>query len=169
MPIRRKSKNSSNRFSRNRVRTLSPCPRSNTLIVTDYATNLVKIAKWVESIDKPKALVAVEFVRVEHQAVADLTTQLTAVLAAKSRAGGVGEVTPDVEIVPDQHTNQLLVIGPQATVQEVKELVESLDKPLGLITKTYQFTNVRATKIDELVRALVDAERRRPTVPIGHG
>ena len=30
-------------------------PRSNTLIVTDYAANLVRIAKWMESIDQPKA------------------------------------------------------------------------------------------------------------------
>ena len=93
-------------------------PRSNTLIVTDYATNLVKIAKWVESMDKPKALVTVQFVPVEHQAVADLTTQLTAVLAAKSRAGGAGEVTSRRRNRPRPHTNQLLVIGPQETVDE---------------------------------------------------
>ncbi|MHB8974222.1 MAG: secretin N-terminal domain-containing protein [Pirellulaceae bacterium] len=132
-----------------------PVPRSNTLIVTDYASNLVKIAKWVESIDQPKASVTVEFVPVEHQSVTELTTQLTTILSAKSRARGVTEAIAEVEIVPDQHTNQMLVIGPPATVQEVKELVKSLDKPLGLMTKTYQFTHVRATKIDELVRALL--------------
>ena len=132
-----------------------PVPRSNTLIVTDYAANLVKIAKWIESIDQPKASVTVEFVPVEHQSVTDLTTRLTTILSAKSRARGVSEATPNVEIVPDEHSNQLLVIGPQAIVQEVKELVKSLDQPLGLITKTYQFTHVRATKIDELVRALL--------------
>ena len=97
---------------------------------------------------------AIEFVR-WNTSRADLTTQLTSILAAKSRAVGMEAVESAIEIVPDQHTNQLLLIGPQATVQEAQDLVRSLDQPLGLVTRTYQFTNVRATKIDELVRALV--------------
>jgi type II secretory pathway component GspD/PulD (secretin) len=65
-----------------------PVPRSNTLIVTDYATNIQKIAKLIESIDRPKAAVAVEFVPVQNQSVTDLSTQLATVLSAKSRARG---------------------------------------------------------------------------------
>lgn len=130
-------------------------PRSNTLIVTDYATNLVKIAKWIEYIDQPKAAVTVEFVAAEHQSVTDLSTQLTSILTAKSRARGISETTPTIEVVPDTHTHQILLIGPPTNVEEAKQLLKSLDKPLGLITKTYQFSNVRASKVDELVRALL--------------
>ena len=132
-----------------------PVPRSNTLIVTDYATNIQKIAKLIESIDRPKAAVAVEFVPIQNQSVTDLSTQLATVLSAKSRARGATAATPEVEMVPDPHSNQLLVIGPADAVREVQQLIVSLDKPPGLVTKTYQFTNVRAAKIDELVRALL--------------
>jgi type II secretory pathway component GspD/PulD (secretin) len=60
----------------------------------------------------------------------------------------------DIEIAPDDRSNRLMLIGAPQEVAEVRELIASLDEPLGLETKTYQFSNVRAEKIDRLARAL---------------
>lgn len=130
-------------------------PQSNALIVTDYASNVMKLAYWIESIDKPRAEVTIEFVPVQHHAPGELSTHLTAVLAAKSRARGMSSATPDVEVIADERASQLLLIGPQVSVLAARELITSLDRPLGLVTKTYQFRNVSARKVDELVRGLL--------------
>ncbi len=84
-----------------------------------------------------------------------LATKITSVLTAKSRASGTAEAVPEIEIIPDEHTNQMLLIGPKTSVEEAEQLVKALDKPLGLTAKTYQFSNIRASKVDELVQALL--------------
>ncbi len=130
-------------------------PESKTLIVTDYATNLLKIAEWIEHIDQPREAVTVEFLEVQHAKAEDLATQVTTILTAKIRAQGVTEATSDVEVVADERTNQILLIGPPEDVKTAKEYLESLDRPLSLATKTYTFVNVRASTIDQLARQLV--------------
>lgn len=130
-------------------------PQSNVLIVTDYATNIMKIAKWIEFIDKPRTEVTIQFAPVQHQTADQLSAHLTSILTAKARTAGAVDTTPAVEIVPDQHANQLLLIGPEPLVREVRDLIAELDKPLQVVTKAYQFTNVRASKIDEMIHALL--------------
>jgi general secretion pathway protein D len=68
--------------------------QARTLIVTDYATNLVKIAKWIKFIDQPRVEVNVEFVPVKHQLAGELSVQLESILSAKSRMRGAGESRP---------------------------------------------------------------------------
>ncbi len=126
--------------------------------MTDFATNIIRIAKWIEYIDQPRADVMVDVIPVQYQSAGDLMAQLTSVLKAQLRAQGFAEGVPQVEIVADEHSNQLLLIGPQNHVNQAKQLAAMLDKPLGLLTRTYQLRNVRASKIDELVRALLMPE-----------
>jgi len=128
---------------------------SGTLIVTDYATNLLKIARWIEFIDRPPPDVAVEFVPVEYVAAADLTSQITAILLAKARAEGRRQIEAQVELIHDVRTNQILLIGQQAQVDQAKQLIRSLDVPLNLVTRTYTFETVKAASIDRLAQQLV--------------
>ncbi len=133
-------------------------PQAKTLIVTDYATNMLKIANWIQYMDQPKSKVTIEFMPVEHQSVEPLATQVISVLSAKLRAEGSLKGEPEVQVVPDKHSNQLLILGSKHQVEEAKALIKALDRPLGLITQTYQFTNVRASTIDKLVQALLMPE-----------
>jgi type II secretory pathway component GspD/PulD (secretin) len=134
-----------------------PLPESKILIVTDYATNLLRIAEWIEHIDKPREAVAVEFLEVRHAKAEDLATQVTTILTAKVRSQGATEATSDVEVVADERTNQILLIGPPDDVDTAKQYLESLDRPLSLTTKTYTFVNVRASTIDQLARQLMSS------------
>lgn len=133
-------------------------PETGTLIVTDYATNLLKIARWINFIDHPRPQVKVEFIPLEHVQAAEVSAQVTSILTAKTKTEGAREIQPQVELIDDERGNQILLVGPKKQVEEARELIRSLDTPLGLITETYGFTNVSAATIDQVARHLIGEE-----------
>lgn len=130
-------------------------PESRTLIVTDYATNLLKISRGIEYMEKPPAAAVLEFVPIENVPATELATQVSTILVAKAKAEGARQAGAAVEAMPDARTNQVLLVGQQEQVDQAKELIRSLDVPLGLVTRTYSFQNVEAASIDRLAQQLV--------------
>jgi len=65
-----------------------PLPESGTLIITDYASNLLKLAKWIAYLDRPRPDVSLEFVPVANLEAAALAKQVGAILSAKAKAEG---------------------------------------------------------------------------------
>jgi len=135
-------------------------PEAKLLIVTDYATNLIKIARWIEAIDKPRPGVVVETLAVKHVEAGKLAAQLQALLAAQARAQG-GQAQGGVEVSHDERTNQLFFIGDPPHVDAAKQLIEFLDVPLDLTTRTYSFHNISAEQIDKLAQELIDPVDRK--------
>ena len=131
-----------------------PLPHLKTLIITDYATNLLKIAKWIELMDRPRPEVGFEFVAVKHVPTGGLTGQVAAILASKARVGGATKSSEHVELLEDARTNRILLIGQRYEIEEAKQLISSLDIPLQLTTRTYRFENVSAASIDRLVQQM---------------
>jgi general secretion pathway protein D len=137
-----------------------PVPEAKLLIVTDYATNLLKIARWIEAIDKPRPGVVVETLAVKHVEAGKLATQLQTLLTAQARAQG-GQAQGGVEISHDERTNQLFFIGDPSHVNAAKQLIDFLDVPLDLSTRTYSFRNISADQIDKLAQELIDPIDRK--------
>lgn len=130
------------------------------LIVTDYAVNVLRIAQLIEWIDKPQQEMIFEFLPVTNIGAAPLAQQASSVWAAKQKATGQpaqpGQAGPTLEIVPDERTNQLILIGPRQHVVEAITMIRALDVPLGLRTEIYPFQNVAAERVDKLVKNLLD-------------
>ncbi len=133
-----------------------PLTESGMLIITDYATNLLRIAKWIEAFDQPRPGVVLEFVSIGHVEAAALGKQVSSVLAAKVKAEGGRQLGAGVEIIEQTRTNQLLLIGTREAVDEALALIRTMDVPLGQQTKVYAFANVAAERIDRLVQELLD-------------
>jgi len=133
-----------------------PLPESGTLIITDYASNLLKLAKWIAYLDRPRPDVSLEFVPVANLEAAALAKQVGAILSAKAKAEGGRQPGAGVEIIEETRTNQLLLIGPRDQIDEALRLIRALDVPLGMVTRTYAFQNVDAERIDRLVQDLID-------------
>jgi type II secretory pathway component GspD/PulD (secretin) len=131
-------------------------PESGLLVVTDYASNMVKVAQWIEFIDRPRVDVVLEFLPLIHVEAASLATQLTALLTAKAKAEGRPAGAPTIEIAHDVRTNQLILLGERSEVQATRRIITSLDVPLEVSANTYSFENVSAGRIDELVKNLLD-------------
>lgn len=87
-----------------------------TLIVTDFATNIQKIAKLIELIDQPRPEIMIEFIPVKHVDVQSLSEQVSQIFLAGQGAAARGVPGASVagqNISPDVRTNQLVVTGTQ--------------------------------------------------------
>jgi type II secretory pathway component GspD/PulD (secretin) len=87
-----------------------------------------------------------------------MATQVTEFLTAKADAERVGEAVVEVKVLADTRTNQLVLIGEKPRVDETRKLIETLDVPLGLVTRVYTFEHVSAERIDGIIADSLDPE-----------
>ena len=117
--------------------TINANPGNNSLVITDYADNLKRLAKIISAMDVPAAT-DVEVIPLKHAVAADLVPIIqrfadssstgTAPAAAPAAAGATG----GIQVVADSRTNALLVRAPNAArLAVVRNAVERLDRPAG--------------------------------------
>ena len=134
------------------------------LIVTDYASNVQRIAEFVRWLDQPKPLVAVEFVPLRHVEAALLAPQITLILTSKNKlqSPAGAEAGSGLELAQDARLNQLVIIGTRDRVDEALTVIKSLDVPLAVTTRVYQFKSVSPERVDRLAKELIGpAEAKR--------
>lgn len=115
--------------------TINASPTTASLVITDYADNLQRIAKIIAALDQPSAT-GVEVVPLKHAVAADLAPiaqrladagGAVVVPGAPPAAGAGGGAT---QIVADVRSNALVVRAPNAAkLGQVLALVEKLDVP----------------------------------------
>lgn len=128
-------------------------PEQNLLIITDYARNLKRIAKLVETIDQAGPPSEVQFYKVNHLQAAALAQQIRETLAARLKS----QTMPVIyDVTHDERTNQLLIVAPRELVEQIIKLAQTLDVPLGQKTEFYAFQFVAAERIDKLAKELFD-------------
>ena len=141
--------------------TINANPGNNSLVITDYADNLTRIAKIIAAMDTPAAG-DVEVIPLKYAVASDIAT-IVQRLTDPAAAGAVSGVAPiggtGASILIDPRSNSLLVRAPNAArLASIKTLVEKLDQPtagangLGNIWVVY-LKNADATKLASVLRA----------------
>ncbi len=128
------------------------------VMVTDYAGNVARIEQLMSVIDRPRREVAVRQIAVVHTEAAGLAQRVTQVISSKAKAQGgdaPGAGATTLSVLPDERTNQLTVVGLPGEVEEVVELIRSMDVSLGLETKVYALTTAAPEQVDRLVKSLI--------------
>ncbi len=102
-------------------------PASNTIVITDYADNLRRIATIIASIDTAAGR-QVEVIPVKNANAIDLAVQLQKILDP----GAIGNADPNLKISvqADLRTNAILLRASSAArLKEAKKLIAKLDTP----------------------------------------
>lgn len=129
----------------------------NMLIVSDYASNVLKVGRLVKLLDQAKPNVVLEFVAVKNLEASALAQQLTMLLAARAKAKGANAgAVANAEITHDARTNQLMLVGTREQAEEVIALARTLDVPLGLSTQVYTLHHASADRVERLIKELID-------------
>jgi general secretion pathway protein D len=138
---------------------------NSTLIITDYADNLQRMAKIIAALDQP-AVSDVEVVPLKHAVAADI-----APLVQRLSEGGSGIVVPGAapsaaggtQILIESRSNSLIVRAANAAkMGQIKSLIEKLDRPTegggpaGKIWVVY-LKNADAVKLAEVLRAAMSS------------
>jgi len=110
--------------------TISAYPANNTLVITDYAENLRRLARIIEAIDSP-ATAEVEVVALQYGLASDVATILTKTLDEGAHgAGQTSDAGQRVSVIAEPRTNSLILrAASRARLDQAKQLIAHFDQP----------------------------------------
>ena len=156
--------------------TINVNPGNNSLVITDYAENMRRLARIVASLDVPNAS-DIEVIPLKHSIANDMVPLITRLLDGGSGTGaaaGGGGVPGAVDstfrtaLLADTRSNALILRAANpARAQLVRTLVDKLDRPpiegengaSGNVYVVY-LKNADATKLATTLRAAMSNEAR---------
>lgn len=140
--------------------TIAAYPNNNTLVITDYADNLQRIARIIASIDGPYSG-DLEVVPLEHALAVDLAAILGRMLDEGNRGTGAAvDAGQRLSVMADPRTNSLLLRTPsKARLNLAKALITKLDQPTkqpGNVWVVY-LKNAEAAKLAKTLQAVLSS------------
>ncbi len=130
---------------------LAAYPPTNTLIVSDRADNVARIADIIRRIDKAGDA-DIEIVTLQHASAAEVVKTLSALNTASQK--GKNRTTSDnITVVADERTNSVLLGGDKIERLRIRALVTHLDTPVGREGDT-QVIYLRHAEAAKLVEVL---------------
>ncbi len=142
---------------------ISAYPSNNVLIVTDYADNLNKIVKLINTIDRPSQAENV-LVRLKHASAVEITQTINRLLADASSSV---DPTRRILAVADARSNSIILHAEnQSLITRAATLIEQLDVPTnaGSSIHVVYLKNADSTKLAATLRALMSGKAAESTL-----
>ena len=135
------------RFLASKNGDLNPYPPTNSVIVSDYGSNVDRIVKIINQLDVAGFEEQLEVVRIRYARAKDISDLIDQIInkGQKSNQGGFGAGIPRFNrpggpegssssstevyslVLPDERTNSIIVVGNKAGISKIKRLVDRLD------------------------------------------
>jgi general secretion pathway protein D len=134
-------------------------PNSNTLVITDYASNLQRLAKIIDSMDQPSGTDPIS-IPLQHASAIDVAQTVNRLFSesAQSQAEGAADPTQQrFTVVADARSNTLLArSGNRAALARLRQLVTVLDSPTSAAGNMHVvfLKNADAVRLAETLRAI---------------
>ena len=147
--------------------TINANPVNNSLVITDYADNLRRIARIIGALDVSNAT-EVEVIELKNAIAVDLAPLVTRLLESGGVAGAAPGAASDggfkTTVIAEARSNSLLVRAANgARLAQIKSLVEKLDRASNQgngqagILRVVSLKNADATKLAATLRAAMSA------------
>lgn len=137
--------------------TINALPGNNSILITDYASNINRLEKIIQSVDSPSNT-TIETIVLKNAQALEVAALINRVMENSGPQGGDG--LSKLNIVADPRANVLLIRGGNAErVGQIRALVAKLDvsKSSGNIW-VIPLKNAEASKLAITLRALVAAD-----------
>ena len=151
--------------------TINANPGNNSLVITDYADNLKRMAKIIAALDVP-ASTDLDVIPVRYAIASDLAAMVNKLMEGGNAGAGTagGADTGRVSVLADPRTNSLVLRAPSAARANLaKSLISKLDQPttqLGNVHVVY-LKNADATKLAQTLRSVVTSDGSAATAQQG--
>ena len=142
--------------------TINANPGNNSLVITDYADNLQRMAKIIAAMDTPGTS-DIEIVPLKHAVAAELAPLVQRLADGGTSAGAAvpGQVSTAVNVLVDPRSNGLILRASNpARLAAVRAMVDKLDQPSadgGNTIRVVYLKNADATKLATVLRAAFGA------------
>jgi general secretion pathway protein D len=140
---------------------------SNTLVITDYANNIQRLERVIDSIDQPNNGSEPIVIPLQYASAVDVAATVNRLFAEAAQAQGgtagaaVAEPTQRFVVVADPRSNSLLArSGDPSRLSRMRKFVAMLDSPTnagGNIHVVY-LKNAEAVKLAETLRAIYQGD-----------
>ncbi|TAK65966.1 MAG: type II secretion system protein GspD [Betaproteobacteria bacterium] len=153
--------------------TINAYANNNTLVITDYASNLARIEKIIESIDQPGGSDPI-MIPLRYASAVDVAQTINRLFAESAQNQASPDQSLRFAVSVDARSNSILArSGEPSRLSRVRQLVAMLDTPTsaaGNIHVVY-LKNAEAVKLAEILRAIYSGEsalaQPRTTQPLG--
>ncbi|HEV8645564.1 MAG TPA: type II secretion system secretin GspD [Burkholderiales bacterium] len=149
--------------------TITVYPNTNTLVITDYASNLRRIERIIDSIDQPSGTDPA-VIPLQYASAVDVAATVNRLFAEASQAQGATAQDPTQRfvVVADARSNSLLArAGDPSRLTRLRKFVAMLDSPTnagGNIHVVY-LKNAEAVKLAETLRAIYQGDAGAAAAP----
>jgi general secretion pathway protein D len=158
--------------------TITAYPGSNSLVVTDYASNLQRIGRIIESIDQPGGTDPV-VIPLRYASALDVAFMVNRLFTDPAQAAGVvgADTSQRLNVVADARSNSLVARSDNPSrVARLRTLVATLDTPTSAAGNLHvvYLKNAEAVRVADTLRAIylgesgaASASPRSPaTIPV---
>lgn len=146
---------------------ISAYPGNNTLVITDYASNVERIRKIVTAIDVPPSS-DLQTIKLQHASAVDIANLITRLMPEATPNPANPGAPPKLGVGVDPRTNSLIVrADTPAIITRIRALAAQMDSPTsasGNINVVY-LKNAEATKVAETLRNLLSGSSATTTTP----
>jgi len=140
--------------------TINAYANNNTLVITDYASNLARIEKIIETIDQPGGADPI-MIPLRYASALDVAQTINRLFAEAAQNQASPDPSLRFSVSADARSNSILArSGDSSRLQRVRQLVAMLDSPTtaaGNIHVVY-LKNAEAVKLAEVLRAVYSGE-----------
>jgi general secretion pathway protein D len=149
--------------------TIAVYPNNNSLVITDYADNLKRMERIIDSIDRPSGGEPV-VIPLRHASASEVAQTLSRILAdAPQGAGGQPEPRARVVVAPDSRTNSIIVRSEDPTrLARVQTMVQQLDVPTSAAGNMHviYLKNAEAVKVAQTLRSMLPGDAGQSGAPV---
>ena len=140
-------------------------PNNNAIVITDYASNVQRIQRIIQSIDVPSSS-EVHIIRLQNASAIDIAQMLQRVVPETVAPANAPGVVPKAAVAVDNRTNSVIIRADNAPLMNrMKSLALGLDAPGVGNNNIYTvfLRNAEATRIAETLRGLLSGSESSRT------
>jgi general secretion pathway protein D len=150
---------------------------TNTLIISDYAYNIRRIVRILNTLDIEGFQEQIEVIELEHASAADVARKVSDFFPQQSSSRSSRSKTTSAasskkgvvqKVVADERTNSIILLGSERGIEQVKKFIKRIDVPVdggGGQIHVYRLKNVKAEEISGTLSSLTSgsSNNRRTT------
>ncbi|XOF32917.1 MAG: type II secretion system secretin GspD [Candidatus Electrothrix sp. YB6] len=103
-------------------------PQSGVLIMTDVLSNINRLMDIIEVVDVPSTGEEMEIIPLRYASAADVGKSISQLFARSARRRTrTRRAATEIQVIPYERTNSLIVFAPKTQIDSIRELVQKLD------------------------------------------
>ena len=124
---------------------------TDTLILTDYFSNIQRLLKIVNELDIPLEDARITVIRLKHADATEISTQVGKLVQPVKKAGKQSAV---VKVIADTRLNALIVLAENKEMAQIIRLLDNLDRPTPKGKNTIHVVHLDNADAEELSKVL---------------